>query len=235
MNDTGLQPIVFSMSGAREVLSQSVSATEIERQIGTIERAIHDMPGLAFDMCKSLIETVCKTILKDRNVPLEGSPDLPGLLRQTLRCVALLPESHSDRSELRDTLRKTINGLQTIVQGLCELRNQEGMSHGKEAEAESLERIHALMAARAADAIVHFLFFCHKRSTAEPEVSSVEYDDNPEFNDYLDLDNDPVVISGLTYAASEVLFNVDQEAYLDLLGDFLDAWNDSSEIEGEYA
>ncbi|KPL25351.1 MAG: hypothetical protein AMJ75_01355 [Phycisphaerae bacterium SM1_79] len=184
MADTASQAVVFSMNGAREVLSQSAGAVQIERQIQTIENAVNEASPLAFDMCKSLIETVCKTILRDRNALVEGNPDLPDLLRQTLQSLALLPESHSDNPQLRDTLRKTVNGLQTVVQGLCELRNQEGMAHGREAEAPSLGRGHALMAARAADAIVHFLFSSHVGHSVEAPAPRLEYGDNPNFNDF---------------------------------------------------
>ena len=236
MVNTDPQPPIFSMNGAREVLSQSAGAVQIERQIQTIEHAVNEAPPLSFDMCRSLIETVCKTILKDRNAIPEGNPDLPELFRQTLRHLVLLPESHIDNPQLRDTLRKTVNGLQTVVQGLCELRNQEGMAHGREADVSFLSRSHALMAARATDSIIHFLFSSHKGHLVEGPAPGLEYNDNPEFNDFLDESNDTIIISGLKYTPSEVLYNIDREAYREFLQDFQDeVAHGSDEIEGVYA
>jgi hypothetical protein len=47
-----------------------------------------------------------------------------------------------------------------------------------------------------------------------------EYDDNEDFNAYLDEENDEVRVFDLTYRPSEVLFAVDLEAYRDLLSGY---------------
>ena len=47
------------------------------------------------------------------------------------------------------------------------------------------------------------------------------YDDHPEFNDWIDEQSEPVQILSLPpYRPSDVLFNVDLEAYRDLLADY---------------
>lgn len=48
----------------------------------------------------------------------------------------------------------------------------------------------------------------------------LRYDDNLEFNDYIDENNDQVQIFKLTYQPSEVLFNVDQDAYRSILSEY---------------
>ncbi len=49
----------------------------------------------------------------------------------------------------------------------------------------------------------------------------MEYGDNPDFNAWIDEQCEPVRILSLSpYQASDVLFNVDQEAYRDLLTDY---------------
>jgi hypothetical protein len=48
----------------------------------------------------------------------------------------------------------------------------------------------------------------------------LEYEDNEDFNSYIDDANEQVWIFDLTYSASEVLFFVDQQAYRDQLADY---------------
>lgn len=49
----------------------------------------------------------------------------------------------------------------------------------------------------------------------------LEYRANPDFNEWLDEQCEPVRILALPpYRPSDVLFNVDQEAYRDLLADY---------------
>ena len=52
-------------------------ALHLEQQIKAIEQAVRDAPNLAFDLSRSLVETVCKTILTDRGaVPPSKFKDL---------------------------------------------------------------------------------------------------------------------------------------------------------------
>ena len=49
------------------------------------------------------------------------------------------------------------------------------------------------------------------------DTPRIAYSENPEFNEYLDEANGPVVVQELTYAPSEVLYKTDYEAYLGCL------------------
>ena len=230
MSDESEQRSTFVMSGCRELLSSACCGPHVLRLVEAIEGAVFDMPPLAFDLAKSLIETACKGIMQDRGIALEGSPELPRLLRETLSCMGMLRQGRGDTAAACDGLRKTINGLQTVIHGLCELRNQEGLSHGREPSHVPLGCIHALMAARSADAVVHFLIATHSQSLPKVEIEPLEYPDNEAFNDLIDDQHSPVTVCGLTYKPSEVLFMVDPGAYEELLRAFLDeqSTNDSS-------
>lgn len=56
----------FRMVGAREVLLLLPGTAHIERLVVALEGAVNSNPALAFDLSKSLIESVCKTLLQDR-------------------------------------------------------------------------------------------------------------------------------------------------------------------------
>jgi len=211
---------VFRLQGVREIISIYPEAVRLERHIKALERALAENPSLAFDLAKSLIETICKTILKDRGVEVGSRLDAQQLVRETLRVLQLLPNNYPDSSNIAESLRKTIRGLQTTIQGLCELRNREGMSHGQDAFSPMLETIHAILAAQAADTIASFLFKIHKSYT-ETDIDRIYYQDYKEFNQYIDENNELIRIFNLKYLPSEVLFYTDEKAYRDLLYEYL--------------
>jgi hypothetical protein len=97
-----------------------------------------------------------------------------------------------------------------------------------------MEGVQALLAAQAADAIIGFLYRVHSADLSRPSAVLLEYDDNGEFNEWIDDQNEPVRIFALPpYRPSEVLFGVDQEAYRDLLAEYQNEDDESDAAEGE--
>lgn len=225
---------ILSMHGAREIIEITAGAVHIEQQVQALELAItENNSGLAFDLAKALVESVCITILKDRGYESTKKDDLPGLLKETIKQLQLVPDTHPDVKTRTESLKRIASGLTNTIAGICELRNDEGFaSHGKDAYTlQILEPVQVHLVARAADAIVNFLFKAHKNYIAQPS-KRIRYQDNPEFNRDLDDAHDPILILGLPYSPSEILFNLDPKAYYDSLIDYINDMN-SIEIEEE--
>ncbi|MHB9146305.1 MAG: abortive infection family protein [Symbiobacteriia bacterium] len=203
----------FLMVGAREVLA--TDAVYFEQQVIAIEEAVSENAGLAFDLAKTLIESTCKTIQKDRGHTCDDGWELPRLLKETLSILPLVP----DRVDgVAASLRKTVGGFQTVIQGIAELRNTHGFaSHGKDAYAKQLDRAQAELAARAADVIVNFLFRSHRLHPMNGSTRRLFYRELEDFNNWIDEQNELVRIFAMGYKPSEVLYNVDVEAYRDFL------------------
>lgn len=212
-------PSRFVMHGAREAMA--AGAVHIEQQVVAIEQAVFDNPGLAFDLAKTLLESTCKGILAERKAACDDGWDVPKVLKQTLGNLRLVPVSLAAEKDVSDSLRKTVGGLQTVIQGICEIRNSHGFaSHGKDPGFQQLDAVQALLVARATDAIVSFLFRMHRDSDGAQTAHALRYDDQAAFNEYVDDVNGPVRIFDLEYRASEVLFHVDPRAYQDHLATF---------------
>ena len=212
--------VAFQMHGAREILQLSVGAVVIERHISALEDAVESNPSLAFDLARSLVESICKTILVDRGDTPEGL-GFRDLLRRTYSVCQLVPDSHTAKLKVITSIQNIIEGFETVIQAFTDLRHSEGMaSHGKATFAVQLENAQARLAAQSADTIVRYLYIAHKNYQTPAQVRQLRYDDNSEFNDYIDENNDPVQIFELTYQPSEVLFNVDQDAYRNILAEY---------------
>lgn len=206
----------FVMHGARAAMAGGLS--HIEEQVKGIERAVAENPGLAFDLAKTVVESVCRTILTERKIVFDPDDDLPRLFRTVTNNLPMLPVLASSEAEARRSLAQTLNGLHTALQGVCELRNAYGFaSHGADGPRPAMESAQAGLAAQAADAIVGFLHRVHRQEHSPSSGLGLEYDNNESFNTYVDTSNSQIQIFELTYRPSEVLYAVDQEAYRDLL------------------
>lgn len=221
----------FQMYGAREVLD--ARAAHIEQQIVALEQAVTTNPGLAFDLAKTLLESTCKTVLSECKAGYDGAWELPRLLKETLTQLRLVPIALDGDKEVADSLRKTAGGLQTAIQGICELRNTFGFaSHGKDGAFQQLESVQAMLAARAADTIVSFLLRIHRGYGSEDATGVLAYEDHPDFNERIDEIHAPVRILSEEFAPSRVLFDLAPEPYRIHLAEFR-ASPDSEEAETE--
>jgi len=222
MPEPSTTQVRFQMVGARAAVLDGPVAEAIEQQIYAIENALSSVPDFAFDLSKTLVESVCKTVLADIGQSADLNWDAPKLLRETTNRLALLPRNHPDPAKARDSVEKTIRGLLQTIQGLCELRNNYGMaSHGRDSFSARLDLRQATLAAQAADTIVSFLYRIHRDGLMQSPGARIYYEDYADFNDAFDRDNEPIRLGELELLPSRVLFYGDREAYKAALNDYI--------------
>ena len=151
------------VSSARHAVS-GTDWTYVSQQITRMEAAVaNDDPGLAIGTAKELVETCCWTILNERGAKLEiKHPDINQLVKATAKELRLTPADISDAKAAADTIRKLLNNLGTITQGIAELRNKYGTGHGPDARRRGLGQRHAKLAVGAASTLVVFLTETHR-------------------------------------------------------------------------
>lgn len=218
------------MSGARYVAQQLSAPERIEWAIREIEANLKDRPGIVFDYAKSLIETTCKTIFKEKGNTADESWSVQQLASYTLKSVVRVPAAHPEPELARSRLETALKGLVGVVHGLGELRNLDGeIGHGKETDRVTLGSCHAEFAARAADTVVKFLVESHRNAKeADGVAPPLSYYEYPEFNDYVDELHPPSAILNGQYKSSEVLFQMDPQVYKDALEEFLEQPNEDA-------
>jgi hypothetical protein len=209
----------FVMHGARDAVAGGL--THVDQQVKSIEQAVVENPSLAFDLAKTLVESVCRAVLGERNIAFSQDDDLPRLFKTASQHLPFLPPTASGEKDVRDSLKRTLGGLSTAIHGICELRNKCGFaSHGPGAPRPPMESVQALLAAEAADTIVGFLHRVHRQDRTPPPSSGALYDDNPEFNDSVDEAHGMVRIFEVEFRPSQVLFQMEPESYRVYLADF---------------
>jgi len=209
----------FVMHGTRDAIAGGL--THVEQQVMSIEQAVAKNPALAFDLAKTLVESVCRAILGERNIAIGEDDDLPRLFKTVSQHLPFLPPTASGEAEVRDSLKRTLGGLSTAIHGICELRNKCGFaSHGSGAPRPPMESVQALLAAEAADTIVGFLHRVHLQDRSPPSSQRALYVDNPEFNDSIDEAHEIIRIFEVEFLPSEVLFQMEPETYRVYLAEF---------------
>lgn len=219
----------FVMYGARDAIAGGI--VHIEEQVKAIERAVVENPGLAFDLARTLVESVCRAVLSERTIAYSEDDDLPKLFKTISQSLPFLPPTASREAETRESLARTLSGLSTVIQGICELRNQCGFaSHGSGNPRPAMESVQALLAAEAADTIVGFLHRVHRQDRTPPPLPRAMYEENTAFNDSVDEAHEMIRIFDAEFRPSEVLFQMEPETYRVYLAEF-DAENAETDSE----
>lgn len=211
--------LAFVMHGARDAIAGGLS--HIEEQVKGIELAVVENPSLAFDLAKTLVESLCRVVLSERSIAFSPDDDLPRLFKAAANNLPFLPPGASAEAEIRKSLSRTLNGLHTAIHGVCELRNQCGFaSHGAGNPRPAMESVQALLAAEAADTIVGFLHRVHRQDRTPAPSTRAEYEDNADFNEYVDDAYGLIRIFEAEFRPSDVLFQMEPETYRVYLAEF---------------
>lgn len=140
----------------------SLDSDYISNQLQRINDSIQDDPTLAIGTSKELIESVCKTILDERNIQYDRNDDIMDLVKKTRKVLKLLPDDIPDSAKGAEAIRKLLSSLGNIAHIIAELRNQYGTGHGKSAKSKGLSARHAKLVVGSTATLVTFLFETHK-------------------------------------------------------------------------
>jgi hypothetical protein len=149
---------------AHEVAAR-IDAEYISQQVTRMEGAVDADRELAIGAAKEFVESICKTILDEREEPYEKGDDLPTLMRKTTKVLQLTPDDIAENAGAAKTMKRMLMNLATLVQGSAELRNAYGTGHGK-SKTQARRRLtarHARLAVGSAATLGTFLFETHEQ------------------------------------------------------------------------
>jgi hypothetical protein len=146
---------------AAKVVSEAIDAEYVSRQITRMQSSLASEPDVAIGTPKEFVETICKTILREKNIPYNPSEKMPRLVKQVAAALELIPPGIGGAGKAAETVKRLLSNLSSVSDGLAELRNLHGTGHGKEADAKGLELRHARLAVGSATALAVFLLEAH--------------------------------------------------------------------------
>jgi hypothetical protein len=104
----------------------------------------------------SLIESVCRSILIELNLPLPPKKDIDGLIRAVQKPLSLPPGRMDLPAEIEADIRQVLGGLTSVAKGIGALRTHAGDAHGRE---KGYRRIDSRIARFAIDATSSIALF----------------------------------------------------------------------------
>jgi len=205
----------FRLTACRELMNRHPGSLRIERQVSAIEASFPNDPGTMVVFCRSIIETTCRTILTDRSIEIEADPKFSTLIARTREVLGLEKPRPQDADELvRKNLGLVTGGIGQIVEGLGNLRNSHGsFAHGADAYAPMFDVEYAEVLARAADAVVGFLFKSHLAQSSENPHQRISFGSYPEFDELVDTSVEEIKVLEAPIRPSEALYHCEPKIY----------------------
>lgn len=140
----------------------------LREQIARIERSVDTDPALAIGTAKEMVETVAKTILRERGVEFGASDNLPQLAKKAFKAMRQLPEDIPEGAKGADVIRRMLQQLAAAPQALAELRGLFGTGHGQDGRARGLRARHARLAVGTAATLATYLLETHIENRCGP-------------------------------------------------------------------
>lgn len=145
-----------------------LNADYVRQQTDRLLLALDEDAELAIGTAKEFVETVCKTILEEKGLPVDPGWDFPKLVRGTMKELKLVPDHVSATTKGADAIHKLLMNLASVANGMAEVRNLYGTGHGKSATTRGLQPRHARLAIGAASTLAVFLFETYQAQARPP-------------------------------------------------------------------
>lgn len=168
--------------------------------------------ALCIENAKSLLESIAKEICTQRTQEYSNGDSTNKILKLAFACMG-----YDDN----ETTQQIGRAIANIGQQMGNLRNEIGLtSHGKplselEARKDTVNKVSSDFLLDSTELIACLLIqlFETEFPRKAEEQEAILYDDNEEFNDYLDDMYGDYVMGANSYSASEILYNLDPKAY----------------------
>lgn len=180
--------------------------------IQKIEENVESHPDICIESCKALLEGLSKFIWKQIDLSYDAlvadKMDFHPVVRQAMTKLA----DYNEDIEL-----DFVNKVNKLIVSIGEVRNKRGdISHGKLSPKEYFsDSQFAQLVMNITDNMLYYVLHSFSKVSL---IKELEYEDNPEFNEWLDNENP---IANLSY--SKALFDQDQVAYEQELENYIDA------------
>lgn len=203
------------MEKLKKVIEQYGRWSDLAIYIDRIETHIESDFSHSLENAKALLETIGKEICEIKGHPLQATSSINGVLKNAFSALGYTNTN---------LVNQISSALATIGQQVGELRNEIGLtSHGKSLEEIRERNSHVDILTREflIDTVVIVSCFLirnfeneNPRKLNERTGNLLNYEDAEDFNESWDESFGEFEMGDYSYTASEILFYVDNEAYI---------------------
>ena len=200
------------MNSLKSLIEQYSRWKPLEIFVSRIETYKSSDYVMCIENSKSLLESIGKEICHAKGLELNTDSTVNGIIKQAFKALGYSANEHST---------KISSALATIAQCIGEIRNEIGTtSHGRtiqelEEQKVLIDDMTKEFLLGATELISCLLINLAEKETITPVKDSMKsYEESEDFNQYWDEAFGEFVMGEYSYTASEVLYNMDYEAYM---------------------
>lgn len=150
----------------KEVIKTYLNSDYVRAKTKIMVEALPEDTDLAIGTAKELLETVCKSILAAKEEVVPKTWDFPRLFKEMAKKVVALDTVNIENPQVaQKSIQQVIGGLNSIIQGVAELRNAYGSGHGKDAGFQGLPSEYAQFIVSIASDIAVFVLSINGEKT----------------------------------------------------------------------
>lgn len=189
---------------------------QLKRTITAINNSLMEgESGLVVGQCKALIETLCKSILREQGEGIDSNISLGKLAKKAVTALGVQQTGNQDQ-KTREAFIKLINSfssqLENAAGAIGILRNEYcPLAHGRGHDEPQLHMIYAHLVASQTDSLATFILeLIEQRKSFVPEII---FNENEDYNEFLDEEFGQIEIYGDLYQAPDILFQMNPSVY----------------------
>lgn len=154
------------IASKKEEIKVYLNSAYVNAKIKIMTDAIHSDTDLALGTAKELVETCCKSILKEKRFEYDKNWDLPKLFKETINQLSFVDLASVENPEQASrSIKQIMSGCSNIIQGIAELRNAYGSGHGKDKDFKALPIPYVKFSIASISDIILFLLQIHGENT----------------------------------------------------------------------
>jgi hypothetical protein len=120
-------PAITSLAATLVVIDFDTVQRDLDRALASVETDPED----AVTAACSVIESLCRSILSELELPLPVQLDIQGLYKAVRDPLGLAPGKEDMAPDIANDVRTILGGLNSTVQGIGALRTHAGDAHGR--------------------------------------------------------------------------------------------------------
>lgn len=145
--------VISTLSDKLAIIDFDTVQRDLNRALASAEADPED----AVTAACAVLESVCRSVLGELDLPLPAQRDIQGLYKAVREPLGLTPSREDVAPEIADDVRAILGGLNSTIQGIGALRTHGGDAHGRERGFRRVDARIARLAIHTASGIALFI------------------------------------------------------------------------------
>lgn len=151
-------------------VEESFSTVYMSQQIRLMLDNQDTYPAEAIGKAKELVESCCRTILKERNKAINKDWTFQQLVNQVFSTLDVMPNEVDSNSPIAGSLKQIYGSLKGVVSPIAEIRNAFGTGHGRTVDFKGIDSRHAKLMVGMCVTLVQFLWNTHEEKPINESI-----------------------------------------------------------------